>query len=273
MVKVLPSVVLRNSGLLSTRKPDLRLLTVLAAVLLAYVILKALYRKNPQLFAKKIRYAAMIAGVTALILLAVTGRLHWLFALLAGLVPLASRIVGLLRIIPLVQSIRSALGGGVGLGAFGPKSGKTSQVQSLYLRMDLDHDSGEVKGEVLQGDFAGRKLETLDLSDLIRLLVQYQQQDRDSALLLQTFLDRRHGPEWRQQFAGGGQTENGQNTASQSSITRAEALEILGLDDSATGKEIVQAHRRLMQRFHPDRGGSNYLAAKINAAKELLLGR
>ena len=251
----------------------MRLLIILAAILLAYLILRVLYRKNPQQFAKKIRNAAMVAGIVALILLAATGRLHWLFALFAGLVPLASRLMGLLRIIPLIQSIRSGLGGMASPGRFGPGSGKKSQVQSRYVRMSLDHDSGEVKGEVLEGEFAGNKLEEMDLPDLIHLVTQYQQLDRDSALLLQTFLDRKYGPDWRQQFSGDAQTGNGKNTTSKSPLSRAEALEILGLDDSATEKEIVQAHRRLMQRFHPDRGGSNYLAAKINGAKDLLLNQ
>lgn len=251
----------------------MRLLIILAAILLAYLILRVLYRKNPQQFAKKIRNAAMVAGIVALILLAATGRLHWLFALFAGLVPLAGRLMGLLRIIPLIQAIRSGLGSMTGPGKFGPGSGKKSQVHSRYVRMSLDHDSGEVKGEVLAGEFAGSKLEEMDLPDLIHLMTQYQRQDRDSALLLQTFLDRKYGPDWRQQFSGDAQTGNGKNAASKSPMSRTEALQILGLDDSATEKEIIQAHRRLMQRFHPDRGGSNYLAAKINGAKDLLLNQ
>lgn len=251
----------------------MRLLIILAAVLLAYLILKMLYRKNPQLFTKKIRYIATVTGIVALILLAATGRLHWLFALIASLIPLASRLMGLLRVIPLIQSIKSSLGSMTGLGTFGPSSGKKSQVQSRYIRMNLDHDSGEVEGEVLEGDFAGDKLEEMELSDLLCLLTQYQQQDRDSSLLLQTFLDRKYGADWRQQFSGDSQTGREQRSASRSAMSRSEALEVLGLDDSVTDKEVVQAHRRLMQRFHPDRGGSNYLAAKINEAKELLLNR
>jgi hypothetical protein len=55
-------------------------------------------------------------------------------------------------------------------------------------------------------------------------------------------------------------------------IGREEAYEILGLQPGATKEQIKAAHRRLMQRVHPDHGGSDYLAVRVNQAKDLLLG-
>lgn len=66
------------------------------------------------------------------------------------------------------------------------------------------------------------------------------------------------------------QTDSGKGHA-KTDMTRAEALEILGLDAAASREEIIAAHKRLIQKFHPDRGGSPALAKKINMAKEVLL--
>ena len=55
-------------------------------------------------------------------------------------------------------------------------------------------------------------------------------------------------------------------------MSRAEALSVLGLSEGATSDEILAAHRRLIKQAHPDKGGSSYLAAKINEAKDVLLG-
>jgi len=56
-------------------------------------------------------------------------------------------------------------------------------------------------------------------------------------------------------------------------MNEARALEVLGLQANATRQEVVEAHKRLAKKVHPDQGGSNYLAAEINRARDVLLGR
>lgn len=55
-------------------------------------------------------------------------------------------------------------------------------------------------------------------------------------------------------------------------MTRAQALEVLGLAPGATPDEIREAHRRLMRSAHPDAGGSTWIAARLNQARDILLG-
>ena len=61
------------------------------------------------------------------------------------------------------------------------------------------------------------------------------------------------------------------NTGSSSDMTETEAFAVLGLDHNATEEEIIMAHRRLIQKLHPDTGGNEYLATQLNIAKEVLL--
>lgn len=68
------------------------------------------------------------------------------------------------------------------------------------------------------------------------------------------------------------QAENSAAEVNLSQMSREEALAILGLDEGASDEQIIQAHRSLIQKLHPDRGGNDFLAAQLNAAKDLLLG-
>lgn len=148
--------------------------------------------------------------------------------------------------------------------------GQGSGIETAWLRLQLDHGSGMLSGEVLQGDFQGRTLASLNEADLLRLYSAVTPADPQSARLLETYLDRRLGPEWRNAAAGDpGAAPTAPMTGN---MSREQALEILGLDKTAVPSEIREAHRRLMKKMHPDHGGSNFLAAQINRAKEVLLG-
>ena len=150
-----------------------------------------------------------------------------------------------------------------------PNSGQTSTVQSKYIRMTLNHDSGDIKGEVLTGQFTGKTLDQLDLEALLQLLRECQD-DAESVALLQTYLDREHADTWQQQAGAQGQQRA---PSAPGDMSREEALQILGLSADASEEEIIATHRRLMQKLHPDRGGSAYLAATINLAKDKLLDK
>lgn len=146
-------------------------------------------------------------------------------------------------------------------------SGRTSSVRAVWVEMELNHDTGEMHGTILKGAHAGKSLDQLSREDVANLYFEASADDAESGRLLEAWLDRVIGPEWRNDAR---QRES--TTASQTSMSRDEALKILGLGDGAGDDEIRAAHRRLMLQNHPDKGGSDYLAAKINEARDTLLG-
>ena len=180
-------------------------------------------------------------------------------------------------LLPLVLNWRSAAQFMRNLG--GPSKGQTTGVETRFLRMNLDHDSSILDGMVLDGQFRGRRLSELQPSDLSELLRECRVEDEQSATVLEAYLDRTYGGSWRsgeEQGGGAGPESNQQGRRSSpwsgGTMSRDEALEILGLQSGATKDAIREAHHTLMKKNHPDQGGSNYLATKINQAKELLLG-
>jgi len=154
----------------------------------------------------------------------------------------------------------------------GPRAGQASSVETPTLRVRLDHESGAVIGEVRRGQFAGRALEALGLADLLALLAECRADDAQAVAILEAYLDRLH-PEWRSSGAGpGDRASAGAGSGEAGGMSRAEAYAVLGLEAGADDAAIRKAHRDLIRKLHPDHGGSTYLAAKINRAKDILLG-
>jgi hypothetical protein len=145
--------------------------------------------------------------------------------------------------------------------------GRASRVRSAYLEMELDHDSGAMQGRILAGRHQGAALDRLDVKTLVGLLREI---DDESRALLMAYLDRRDAG-WREHAQGDAAT--GRAAASSGKMSEQEAYQILGLEPGASADAIGHAHRTLMKKLHPDQGGTTYLAARINEAKEILLRR
>ena len=240
-----------------------RLLLLLGLAAGLFFFFHWLFRQPP-----RVRWQ-LIAVLLALglLVLVLMGRAHWLAAVFAALLPFVRTLLRLLGSIPIPLLKRVLAGIKAAKSRPEPSSGQTSSVQSKYIRMTLNHDSGDINGEVLTGQFKGSTLDQLKLEALLQLLRECQD-DEESVALLQAYLDRVYADTWQQQAGAQGQ----QRTASEpGEMSREEALQVLGLSSDADEAEIIDAHRRLMQKLHPDRGGSDYLAAKINLAKETLL--
>jgi hypothetical protein len=147
--------------------------------------------------------------------------------------------------------------------------GQVSRVRTAFVEMELDHDSGTMRGRILAGTHQGASLDALDPPTLIGLLGDL---DADSRDLLAAYLDRRQ-PGWREHAQYNATAGNGPRATRGSKMTEEEAYQILGIEAGAGADEISRAHRSLMKKLHPDQGGSTYLAARINEAKDVLLRR
>jgi len=255
-----------------------RLLILLILIVGLWWFLYWFRRTPPAQVAQRLRQGALWGLIGLLVVLAMTGRLNPLFAALAAAVPVLVRGLHLLRSLTMIHQLLRSLGlGGLAtgapLGGTASPPGQRSTIRTRFLEMTLDHETGEMDGLILAGDQQGRQLSALRLDQLLRLLERYRREDGQSAALLEAYLDRTQGGDWRQAAPDGAAGAGGGGAAAASGpMNRAEALAVLGLAPDADAAAIREAHRRLMQRLHPDRGGSDYLAAKLNEAKRVLLG-
>jgi len=246
----------------------LRQLLVLIAVIALLWITRYLYRHSSPDLKKIGRYLAVALVAALLLFLLATGRLHWIAAAVAAAIPVLYRLIPLLRYVPLLKNLYKKYQGNK-TGGFGTAQAQTSSVNSRFIRMTLNHDSGAVSGEVLQGQFSGKNLQDLSLDQLFQLMEECKS-DNESVSLLVAYLDREH-PDWRDTAQASGSQQSYNSTPDSGGMTIQEAYEILGLSEGASEADIKAAHRKLISKLHPDHGGSTYLSSKINQAKDTLL--
>ena len=240
------------------------LLLGLAVLIFLILVGRAFVSADPKNLAATLRKIGGWSAIVVAALLTVTGR----FGLAVPLAIVGATLLGFS--LPFARSFP---------GGFGPFSGhanksagQQSKVRTAFVEMQLDHDSGEMDGTIIKGAHAGEKLSALEADTLIDLAIHYRQSDPQSAQLLEAYLDRRE-PDWRQgpqaETAGAGGSGSRDDASGIMSVD--EAYEVLGLKPGAAEDEVRRAHRALMKKLHPDQGGSTYLAAKINQAKDVLL--
>lgn len=233
------------------------LIAGIVAVVVIYSALQMFRAANPAMLARAIK---IVGGVLALAVAAFTG----IRGELAVAIPLGIFGAGLLGWSPFGTTGFPNFGGLFGGGR--APAGQSSRVRSQYLDMNLEHDSGVLKGQIVDGPHAGRMLDEFDLAQLLAMVPSF---DAESVALLESYLDRRF-PAWRQD-AQRDRTGGQGRAAATGKMTEEEAYQILGLQPGATRDDISRAHRTLMKKLHPDQGGSTYLAARVNEAKDTLL--
>lgn len=246
------------------------------ALLIGLMLLaRAFVTADAHTLARTLKISGLVLSGAFVVYLAATRQIEWLFSAAAVALPF------LVRWRRMRQPLQGWGGGWMGAGTTQRSAGQNSTVETRFIRMSLDHDSGIIDGTVIEGGFAGRKLSELPLSDLLALMRECRLADEQSASVLEAYLDRAH-KDWREVGAGAGAGGDGsgekrsrswgRGSTGSSALTPEEAYKVLGLQPGATRDEIKEAHRRLMRANHPDMGGSDYLASRINEAKDLLLG-
>jgi len=197
---------------------------------------------------------ALYIGGGILLLGLVTGRLNPLIAMVAAAIPALQRISAAKSLFEQVKS------------SIDPKHEQRSRIRTAMLEILFNHSGTQDTGTVLAGRFAGSTLGQLDQQQLMELMVECRSSDQQSTAALIAYLDRRFGPQWRQ----GNDSARPINPNS-GSMNEAQARDILGVTTQANRDDIISAHKKLIQKLHPDRGGSNYLATQVNQARDYLL--
>ena len=237
---------------------------LLLVIVLAIFYLPA-YLRMPKKKRQRLNWV-LLAGILSLIILRYASGI---FALIIPLV--AALIAGIMRLLPILIRYAPLL---QRLWFTWRRQRNTSDsyrsahsvIETRYLRLHIDTNGRLISGQVISGRFASRSLQSLSKSELQQLLNECAD-DKQSIDLLRQIL--------KQQSASSSyyrhRAESNRQTSSTGKMSVKQAYKVLGLTPKATRQEIIAAHRRLIQKAHPDRGGSAELAAQINEARDVLL--
>lgn len=233
-----------------------------ASLLAAFILLGRWFMTaDPRTIARAIRY--ILAAILVIIALYFIVAGLWFLAMPAAL--------GALTMLGLRTQGRP-MPFGIGAGPKPGKPGQSSEIRTDHLIMSLDHDTGVMRGTIMAGPLEGKTLDELSRERLFMLHAEWSSADPDSAALLESYFDRRFEESWRTDGTADEAQESRPASSPSGAMDHKEALAILGLDKNASIAEVKAAHRRLITKLHPDQGGTDYLAARINQAKDFLLG-
>ena len=208
----------------------------------------------------------ILVGVL-LILAVVTGRANAIFAVIGGLIASAFRIAPLiLRFYPQIRELLHKFG------IDAPAGPGSSRVKTATLDATFDPLSGSVDGTITSGRFEAQKLSAMPLEDIRAYYKTCAEHDPQALRLIEAFVlrefpEQKNTGDWNASQKYQQQGPAGADKA----MSVAEAREILGVTDKASKQEITYAHRKLMARLHPDKGGSTFLATRVNLAKDTLI--
>lgn len=192
---------------------------------------------------------AVIMGIASIFLL-----------LRIGQAQLASLVGSLMVILPLMKKIA---------GLFARVRPQRSHLKTEKLEVSIGRN--HIRGTMLQGKYEGVSLGDISLVALREYYLDWCNSDPESAEILALWLDKQYHGDWRDDATEKASPKHPKK--SQPPMDKAEAAAILSISEDATPDTIRAAHKKLMQRNHPDSGGSEYLASKINQARDVLLGK
>ena len=152
------------------------------------------------------------------------------------------------------------------------KKRSSSEIKTDYLHITLDESKNELDAVILKGPFSNQTLSRLGVTDILQIRKECKNYNYQNITYIENYLDNVQ-PKWRDNLKhhNGATNEKQKKVQQDNRLSIDEAYAVLGLHPGASYEQIRQAHRNLMKKVHPDQGGSSYLAAQINHAKDFLL--